>query len=253
MQVTKSKLRDPEPDLRDARQRIIKSNWLFKVLPGIVLAVLLAVLVWELIRSNKGEHPTWPWTISLLGVGPAAQMALAVATLMLARAQYASSVRPNLTFSTQPITSKLLKKGAWVLHLMNSGPGIAYLESIRFTVTTTTGAHFLTNVTSTELTAFLKEQGLAHGSDFYVELLGPGVPLPVVKQANEGIEVAAFTPEALRVIQRFDIEVVVSDTLGDEHAKSLPFMDTLPPEFATAPYVAVDSATTPTLPDVSGD
>jgi hypothetical protein len=191
--------------------------------------MLLLVLGWEVLRQNIGSDK-WPWTIALLGIAPAAALAGAFASLLIAREQFARSMRPSLSWSSQFQKNDDLDDSAWTVHLMNFGPALAHLESVKYSLTVVTqlGVIQKKDVSRREAMEVLNRLGLQEGRDYFLMLITPGLPLPVVKQRTEGFEFAAFKVEALSSIQKLDFRVRVIDMMGDHHEKSLPFMATLP-------------------------
>jgi len=119
---------------------------------------------------------------------------------------------------------------------MNVGPGLAHIESIRYSLvlSTTSGVSARNNLTHREASKFLTNVGLKAGHDYHLELITGGAPLSVVKQRSEGVEFASFTEEALTGFHTVTFSVVMVDTLGDRHKKSLPFIATLPDSLRNA-------------------
>jgi hypothetical protein len=187
------------------------------------------VLSWEILRQNMGSDK-WPWTIALLGVAPAATLAGVFGSLLIAREQFARSMRPSLSWSSHSRRNDNLEDSAWTAHLMNFGPGLAIIESVKYslTIATHSGVIEKNDMSRREAVDLLNEVGLQDGRDYYFTLITPGTPLPVVKQRAEGFEFAAFKAEAFNSIERLNFRVRVVDIMGDHHEKSLPFMATLP-------------------------
>lgn len=220
----------PDPELEmAARQRLVKRNWRFSLVPAAVLGVLLLVLGWELLRQNMNTYE-WPWTIGLLGIAPAATLAGVFASLLIAREQFARSMRPSLSWSCQFRRSDTLEDSAWIVQLLNFGPGPANIESIKYSLTVVTGSAAIqkNDVSRGEAVKLLSKIGLQEGRDYNLELITPGAPLPVVKQRAEGVDFAEFKVEALDSVRRLNFRVCVVDIMGDHHEKSLPFIAGLP-------------------------
>lgn len=220
---------DSEAEIVAGRQRLVRRNWRFSLLPALILSVLLVVLGWEILRQNMG--PTeWPWSITILGIAPAATLCGVFASLILAREQFARSMRPNLLWSTDLRESEVLKQPAWTIHLMNVGPAVAHVDTVEYTVAVVGAKGVVARkaVSQGEVIKALDQCGLQPGRDYHLELITPGAPLSVVKQLSEGIEFAAFTEAAVARLRRLNVSITVVDTMGDRHLKSLPFLATLP-------------------------
>lgn len=227
------------------RQLTLRRNWKFNLLPGLILLLASALLIWDIVRTNVASTD-WPWSLQLLPATAAASLVGVFGGLMFARAQYALSARPSLCWSAQPSNSLLLSGSAWTVVLFNAGPGVANILSVRYdaelnaangAVTSAVGGH-------AKVLALFEAGGLKEGVDFHLELLTRDAPLPVVKSAKEGIEFAAFTKSALGRLTRLDFHVRVIDTVGDEHEKILPLMATVPARLTMVPLESADSVTT---------
>lgn len=246
---------DPETEIEAGRQRLVRRNWRFSLLPWIILILLLLDLAWEILRLNMGLT-CWPWNITILGVGPAATLSGVFGTLLLAREQYARSMRPNLLWSSSYRRSERLDTMAWTLHLLNVGPGLAHVERVRYTLklVTTAGSVEEKEIAFARVVEAFATAGMVLGSDYHLELVSSGAPLAIVKQPAEGIEIAAFPTGALQIMDRFDLAVQVVDTLGDRHMRSLPFMSTLPDNVARLAIVNKrnPALSSTSLPDESG-
>lgn len=221
------------------RQRVVKRNWRFSLLPFLAFLLSLAVLVWEVIRQNV-DSCEWPWTLALLGVGPSAALTGLFASLLLAREQYAESMRPHLSWAARVSVAEGLGKEALVATLMNAGPGIAEFEEARFSMALSSQGRSVHEIDVPKKRAIelLTSAGLVDGEDFHFRRLTRGAPLPVVKTATEGIEFAAFTQKALRICEQLTFSVQVIDTMGDVHVKTMPFALTVPPKWRVQGSVA---------------
>ena len=215
--------KDPQSQIGAVKQHVVSKNWKFSLIPSVVLGVLLVDLCWEVIRQNM-DTSEWPWKFTFLGVTPAAALSGVFATLVLARAQFAMSVRPSLSFSAEIRKSEFFGENAWTIRLMNAGPGLAHVDSVSYTISKV-AEYTSCNVSRQIFIERLQDAGLHHGRDYHIRLITEGTPLPVVKNSGEGMEFAAFTLgslEAVRKMRRLDFRVRVLDTVGDRHEKSLP-------------------------------
>ena len=220
---------DSEAEIIAGRQRLVRRNWRFSLLPAMVLVLLLGVLGWEIVRQNLA-HDRWPWSITILGIAPAATLCGVFASLLLAREQFARSMRPNLQWSTQLRQNEVLGQPAWTIYLMNVGPALAHVDAIEYTIVAVgrTGMVVRKSVSQGEAVRALDYCGLVPDRDYHLEMITPGAPLPVVKQRSEGIEFGAFTEAAVSRLRQLNFTITVVDTMGDRHIRSLPFLATLP-------------------------
>lgn len=217
---------DPQSRIEAARQHIVSRNWRFSLLPRMTLVLLVIVLCWEILRLNIGSKQ-FPWCLQLLGVAPAATLSGVFAGLILAREQFARSLRPNLSWSTNLISHPILGDNTWCIRLMNAGPGLAHIASIGYSIDLVGQPARCDHSRYQEARELLANNGLRHGSDYCLELLTSGAPLPAVSTPAEGIEFAAFTLHSLERFDQLDFHVTVMDIVGDIHGKSLPFLATL--------------------------
>lgn len=216
-------------EIGSGRQRVVKRSWRFSLIPRLGLYVSSGVLAWEIIRQNMGAAE-WPWTIVLLGVAPAATLTGLFATIILARGQFATSMRPNLGWATSFGDGNGLQDAAWRCLVLNAGPGIAHISDLRYSIRVEQGSivEEVTQVSRQAAIEFLERFGVVHGRDFHLTRLVGGAPLPVVKQMSEGTEVASFQENVIRVCRSMTFHITVIDIVGDAHEKSLPFLATLP-------------------------
>ena len=186
---------DPEAEIEAHRQRLVRRNWRYSLVPALVLGALLIVLAWEVLRQNM-DTAVWPWNMATLGVTPAATLSGVFASLLLAREQFSRSMRPSLSWASELRDSEILQGRAWTADLMNFGPGIANIEKVTYSVVATDGQRMVScdNVSRREAASTLREIGLEEGHDFYLRLFTSGAPLPVAKSAAEAVEFAARPP-----------------------------------------------------------
>lgn len=197
------------------------------MLPSAILILLVLMLGWEVTRQNVNST-IWPWTISLLGVSATATLAGVFASLLIARGQFARSMRPSLLWSCRQEQNEHLKGVAWTVPLANFGPGFAQIERVRYSIKLADNNPSDDGISRHEAVRRLGRLGLQEGQDYYLTLITPGAPLPVVKGRSEGFDFAGFKTEALNCISKLNFGVIVVDIMGDRHEKTLPLIATLP-------------------------
>jgi hypothetical protein len=222
---------DPAHLIALCRQRVIKRNWKFNVVPKIILGVISILFVWEIVRINidKAKAEAWPWRLQLVPIAPIASLFGVFVVLILARSQYAMSVRPSISWSANAWPSSNISSSAWTIYFMNAGPGVANIESIVYEMCILEKSSIkMIRGNKMLIEEKLSSTGLSHDEDFHFQLLTQDAPLPVAKTAKDGVEFAAFSKKALQQIHKLDFIVRVVDTVGDIHEKSLPLVATLP-------------------------
>ncbi|MFF4245007.1 hypothetical protein ACFYY2_11105 [Streptomyces sp. NPDC001822] len=205
-----------------AQRRVRRSPLLFTA-PLVLLLLLALVLVWESVRANvgPGTRSDWPWRLQLLDTEALGSLLAVAAGAVLARAQYARTVRPYLgwrgTWAKEHLRGSVQ---AWRVGLLNGGQHIAAVQSYDFLVvpagSAAPGRARWTDVagTATELTAL----GLTVAEDFQLIDIGPGFPL-VGTGSYETVLVGAFSKKCLERVDALYTRVRVVDVVGDSHER----------------------------------
>lgn len=204
------------------RQRVIRRSFRYSVLPGWGLLFLLLLLGWEIIKENMidGSARNFPFNITLLGVGITANLTGGLAALLLARGQFARSIRPTIGYNVRPRSGEILAGGDLTVWLFNGGPGMSVVYSMEFRIQISPelGTPW---ISYPSLLENLESIGLMEGQQFKLTRFGPGAPLPPVKHGEEGSELLSITGDFLRRITVFDIRIRVIDVVGDMHERIL--------------------------------
>ncbi|WP_141983294.1 hypothetical protein [Saccharothrix saharensis] len=213
----------------ESHQRVVRRSRTFVVLPISVFAVLLGDLCWEITRVNvdASSQAGLPWRITLLGVPAAAALTGLVGSLVLARGQFARSVRPSLGWSGNTLGEGAMmgSKAAWTVFVNNGGPGSCVVEQIhyRLILHSDDDRNSLASherwVTFQEVFDALNSAGLKPDDDFALSAVGPGAPLAPTNSTKEVREFAAFSKKALAVIWSFDARIRANDIVGDTHER----------------------------------
>ncbi|MFF3318618.1 hypothetical protein ACFYV5_24390 [Streptomyces sp. NPDC003035] len=205
----------------DAQRRVRRSPLLYTA-PIVLLALLTAVLGWEIVRANMTEaaRTDWPWRLQLLDMEPLGSLLAVAAAAVLARAQYARTVRPYLGWRSDWTTGHLRGNAVeWQVGLFNGGQHTAVVESYESRVvlkgdpdpaatpwTDTAGA-----------VAVLTAAGLTVGEDFQIRTMG-NTPL-VGTGTYETVMVGAFSRRFVEEVDALYLRVRVVDTVGDSHER----------------------------------
>lgn len=97
-----------------------------------LLGLLVLVLFWEAVRANvtADARTHWPWRLQLLEMEALGSLLAVAVGAVLARAQYARTVRPYLGW--RGAWAKGLLKAdaqAWRVGILNGGQHIAAIEA----------------------------------------------------------------------------------------------------------------------------
>ncbi|MFE1403014.1 hypothetical protein [Streptomyces sp. NPDC058770] len=211
----------------DAQRRIRRSPLLF-ALPMALLLLLVAVLGWETVRANvsAGARTEWPWRLQLLD-GEALGSLLAVAAgAVLARAQYARTVRPYLGWRAAWVTGEITRDvPAWRVGVMNGGQHLAVVESWDCRVVMR-GARDLPDAPWGSVPAACDElagAGLVAGEDFRLIDFGAGFPL-VGAGSHETVLVGAFSENFVGRVESVYVRARITDVVGDTHERIMDCM-----------------------------
>ncbi|OKI31911.1 hypothetical protein A6A29_23545 [Streptomyces sp. TSRI0281] len=213
--------------LSDNQRRVRRSPLLFTA-PLVLLCLLTLVLIWEAVRANvTAEARTdWPWRLQLLDMEALGSLLAVAAGAVLARAQYARTVRPYLGW--RGAWTKGLLKGdlsAWRVGILNGGQHIAVIEGwdcrlVRRGEPDAADAPWAdVSDVLTELTA----SGLLVTEDFQLIAFGPGFPL-VGTGGYESVLVGAFSQRFVEQVEALYVRVRVTDVVGDSHERILDCM-----------------------------
>ncbi|HBF83597.1 MAG TPA: hypothetical protein DD420_27830 [Streptomyces sp.] len=221
--------RSGDAPLTDASQRRVRRSPLLFTAPLVLLGLLVLILIWETIRGNMsaGARADWPWRLQLLDTEALGSL-LAVATgAVLARAQYARTVRPYLGWQGVWARAGELKGDvpAWRVGVLNGGQHTAVIEAWDCKVVLAgdpardDGAWVDVTEAATQLTA----AGYVVAEDFQLTLFGQGFPL-VGTASHETALVGAFSKRLVQGVEALYMRVRVTDVVGDSHERVIDCM-----------------------------
>jgi hypothetical protein len=217
---------DRNPDAQSDTQRRIRRSPLLFTTPLVLLGLLTALLVWEAIRGNvpAGAQSEWPWRLRPVD-GQVLGSLLAVSLgAVLARAQYARTVRPYLGWRaawTQGLLTT--QEPAWRVGILNGGQHMAVIESWDVRVVMQ-GAEDSADVrwsSVPDAVAELAEAGFVIGEDFRLIGFGAGFPLTGAAGGHDTVLVGAFSETFAQRVQSFYVRVRVTDVVGDTHERTM--------------------------------
>lgn len=215
---------DEGAPLQDSQRRVRRSPLLFTA-PLVLLAVLILILFWESVRANvsPGARDDWPWRLQLLDMEALGSLLAVAAGAVLARAQYARTVRPYLGWRGSWRKGLLAEGGpAWRVGILNGGQHIAVIESweCRVVPRGEAGAGAAPWVSVTDVVATLTAGGLSVGRDYQLITFGAGFPL--VGTGNyETVPVGVFSRRFVERVDALHVRVRVTDVVGDSHERVL--------------------------------
>ncbi|MBK0371670.1 hypothetical protein I3215_01905 [Streptomyces sp. RB110-1] len=218
---------DEEIPLQDAQRRVRRSPLLFTA-PLVLLVLLVLILLWEAVRANvpPGAGDDWPWRLRLLDMEALGSL-LAVATgAVLARAQYARTVRPYLGYRGSWRKGLLAEgKPAWRVGILNGGQHIAVVDSweCRVVLRGVSDEASAPWAAVPDVVSTLTAAGLSAGRDYQLIAFGAGFPL--VGTGNyDTVPVGVFSQRCVERVESLHIRVRVTDVVGDSHERVLDCM-----------------------------
>ncbi|CUM35802.1 FIG01129257: hypothetical protein [Streptomyces venezuelae] len=207
----------------DAQRRVRRSPLLFTV-PIVLLVLLTAVLGWEAVRANMtaAARAEWPWRLELLDMEPLGSLLAVAVGAVLARAQYARTVRPALGWRADWTTGHL--RGGipeWQVGLLNGGSHTVVIEAYECrAVLRGHDPQLAAPWTDVEGVAeVLTEAGLTVGEDFQLITMG-NFPL-VGTGSYETTMLGAFSQRFIDQVEALHLKVRVVDVVGDSHERIL--------------------------------
>ncbi|MGW4651213.1 hypothetical protein [Kitasatospora sp. NPDC004289] len=209
----------------DLRQRVVRRSpfviWTLNTLLFIAVLLFVHMVVRQNMTGRKLQ--VWPWSWQLLDAQSATAALLASVGAVIARAQYARTVRPLLGH-TAWVTADTAPGGdlAWTGFLTNSGHDAVVVQSVHYRVDfVDTGDPLSPRTTGwvplAAVVAAAESRGLRTGQDYRFTSLGPNGVCP----AGSRLRLAWFTEAALAVMADVYVRVTVLDRVGDLHQRTV--------------------------------
>ncbi|WP_063755677.1 hypothetical protein [Streptomyces sp. NRRL F-2747] len=244
----------------DAQRRIRRNRWLFTA-PLVLLCLLAVVLVWEIVRGNVSEasRAHWPWRLQLMGAEPLASLLAVAAGAVLARAQYARTVRPALGWRAEFVAGQLPGPGKdWSVGVLNGGQHNVVVEHVDYRLTLARDAAAGQPGEDDGWTGLagvgeqLVAAGLRPTVDFRLVGMGAGYPL-VATGTYETVGVGVFSKRFLDEVRAFHMRIQVVDSVGDTHERIVQCLEgareaVVAPVEEAHPVTHSVTAATPELP-----
>ncbi|MGX1881865.1 hypothetical protein [Streptomyces sp. NPDC055287] len=221
---------DPRPDhglnAADAQRRLRRSPLLFTA-PLVLVLVFVAMLVWEVVRSNvpRSVRQDWPLKLELLDTQTLGSLIAVGAGVVFARAQYARTARPLLAWRARWATGELGEGvRAWEVGVFNGGQHNAVVEEVAYRVEFReregVRRHPAEWTDFTGLVDVLSEAGLGFARDYRCEILGAGFPM-IGSGSYETARAGAFTERFVCEVRVLDLRMRVTDSVGDSHERTM--------------------------------
>ncbi len=219
----------------DGRQRVVKRAFALVGGPRLVLVVLLAALLWQMVRDNlsPADQADWPWRLKIMDTGSIVTLVAVMAGWVLLRTQLDRSLSPAIgygddwaTSTPADIRNPIRSAAARVFYLYNGGPGTAVITSIMYAVAFAGADRTDTPqwLSAGQLEQKLAAAGLIPDTDFHLPHIGAGHPLPPIQQPTDRHLIGGFSATAIFRITYLDVRVRVRNALGDVHERTLRFM-----------------------------
>ncbi|MBB2943409.1 hypothetical protein FB565_003122 [Actinoplanes lutulentus] len=225
------------------RQKVVARSFGFLHLPLIILALLTLNTTWEILRANliRAGNSDGFLKVSLFDLPTSASLLGVTAGLILARQQWARSIRPSIGTEID-LLSVADDVQAWNICFLNAGPGTGVIEEVAYSIEANkyddTDRNWITfNQAFTALTGL----GLVPDRDFHLKWIGAGgYPLVPKTGRRDKHVVAWFTTESLRKFEDFEFRLRIRDMAGDLHERKQVLKYFLPPHIKPSVASGID-------------
>lgn len=227
-------------------QTRVHRNTLFFIVPIVLFVISFLLLLWSIIRLNISDsvRAEWPWKVQFLDIQSATTAATISGGLVFARAQYATAVRPMISWMSSIVEAEELSSElVWVVRVVNGSTSAAFFHSPEFCVVLNQKSSDDPDqadqkwISYDEAVALLDANGVRHGVDYRMPFTGKGgTPLSVSSPYH--IILGIFSRKALRIIDDVLVKVKATDQAGDTHQRIIYCMRGVVknPKGASLPY-----------------
>jgi len=198
----------------------------YTVIPVALFTASLLLLAWAIIHLNipNSARSAWPWKLQLLDIQSATTAATITGGLIFARAQYATAVRPMISWMGNVVESdELSDKYIWLVRLVNGSTAPAVIHSLQYQVhlrVDTQAGEVETSpawVSYGEAVAQIDNAGLKSGTDYFLPPSGQSFPLSV--SSSYHLILGLFTQKSMRIIDDVLIKINATDQSGDTYQR----------------------------------
>jgi len=203
----------------------IHRNHLLFILPIVLFILCMLLLLWAVIRQNLPVSliSRWPWKIELLDIQSATTAATITGGLILARAQYANTVKPMIGWAGNHVdVAGYAEKAIWLVTVANGCATPAYFQAEAYRVLLKDRGNSGPDddappwITRDDAIILLRAVGLRLKVDYDLNYLGPAFPLSITSQ---DCTLAIFTSKAMGAIDDVLVRVRAQDLVGDVHER----------------------------------
>jgi hypothetical protein len=208
-------------------QTRVHRNTFYYVIPIVLFGISSLLLLWSIIRLNIPDsvRTEWPWKVQLLDIQSATTATTIAGGLVFARAQYATAVRPMISWMSSVIEAKeFSSEFVWLVRVVNGSTSPASFHYPEYRVILNQKYGDRTDqadpiwISYDEATALLNANGLRYGVDYSMPFTGQGgTPLSVSSQYH--LILGIFTQKALRIVDDVLVRVKATDQAGDTHQR----------------------------------
>jgi hypothetical protein len=183
------------------------------------------LLLWAIIRQNLPASliSGWPWKIQLLDIQSASTAATITGGLILARAQYANTVRPMIGWTGNHVdVAGYAEKAIWLVTVGNGCATPAYFQAEAYRVLLKTHGNSKPAddapqwMTRDDAIGLLSTAGLRLKVDYDLNYLGPAFPISI---SSQDCTLAIFTARATEAVDDVLVRVRAQDLVGDVHER----------------------------------
>ncbi|MFB8183473.1 hypothetical protein ACFC8N_47510 [Streptomyces sp. NPDC055966] len=206
----------------ETQQHVVRRSRLFSAFIWSLAGISITLLLFAIVQKNvPGSAASWPWKLQLLDVPTATTATFGTVGAAIARAQFARSVQPVLSYGGL-VVANLAPNGvlAWKCSITNAASSVAVVTDVRYWVELTPSASGPAPqgwLTHDETVALLTSLRQVAQKDFSLVFVDAGAAyVPQVRY-----EVAWFTSKTMGVVADLFMRVRVSDRAGDLHERTL--------------------------------
>lgn len=181
------------------------------------------MLLWSIVRANIPSSiiTEWPWRLQLLDIGSATTMTTVTAGLVLARAQFATAVRPIPLYTGRVVRiDHFSSRYAWVVRLENGSTSPARFHRLEYQVSLRhsfaekfrdSSDHW---VNREEAIGLLEAATLRNQTDFDLQFFADFS----LSNSSQPVMIGVFTTKAMEIIDDIKIRMTITAQSGDSRS-----------------------------------
>lgn len=209
-------------------QRRISTGGRTWLLPRAFLALVVADLGWEIVKTNAAgqDRSEWPWRFTVLDTSTCAAIVVLLTGIIVTRTQLSLTLQPALSWSASVGGSRGVTDSLRTIVLVNAGGGRSVVHRVQYRIRAAPDHAGASDIPSdwmswhAAISSFMALD-LDWDRDIFLLHLGTGAAIPMVSRTREGMELLALGPKAVERLAVLDIRIQVTDVLGDIHQRDL--------------------------------